>query len=71
MRTIANNIVKYDFDLIIKERICYFCQKTGTGVQVKPIEPIFVATPPRTNRLLHTHTYMKYKLLVFFVKLFL
>ncbi|CAG2166349.1 unnamed protein product [Oppiella nova] len=35
-------------------------QLTSTGVQVKPIEPIFVATPPRTNRLLHTHTYMKY-----------
>ncbi|XP_054159382.1 protein polybromo-1-like isoform X2 [Oppia nitens] len=35
-------------------------QLNSTGVQVKPIEPVFVGTPPRANRLLHTHTYMKY-----------
>lgn len=34
-------------------------QQTSQGVQVKPVEPLFM-NPPRTNRLVHTHTYMKY-----------
>ncbi|RWS27612.1 protein polybromo-1-like protein, partial [Leptotrombidium deliense] len=38
----------------------FWASGTGTGVQVKPLEPIFVTLPAKQKRLVHTNIYLRY-----------
>ncbi|PNF18061.1 Protein polybromo-1 [Cryptotermes secundus] len=36
------------------------CGMTTSGVQSRPVEPLFISVPPRPQRLLHSEAYIKY-----------